>query len=642
MKRARLGLKVACDALLFGFAFAIASVAWLGRPPGLREIGGLVGSATLLIALKVSCLHLFGAYRSLWRYTGVESLEGLASAGAAGALGACAIGALSGWTFVPPPRVLLLDAVLGLLLVAGARIAVRLGGTKLGAPEGRVRALRGPLPAEPPPRKPRALIVGAGDAGEMLVREILRGGSLDYDPVGFVDDDARKAGLRIHGIPVAGSVADIRRLVRRLRIETILIAIPSASRGTIASIVGECRRTRADVRIVPDFGRLMDASVGLSGLHPVEIKSLLGRNAPVTSSGEIARRLAGRRVLVTGAGGSIGSELSRQILRYAPASLVLLGRGENSIHAVHQELAPVAGSTRLVQVIASVTNARKLSKVFEAYRPQVVFHAAADKHVPLMEAFPDEAVLNNVVGTRNVLELANATRCERVVCISSDKAVHPSSVMGCSKRIAELLVRSPLYPNTCATAVRFGNVFASRGSVIPQFHEQIAAGGPITVTHRGMTRYFMTIPEAVELVLAAGAMARGREIYVLDMGSRVRIWDLAEGMARLRGLEPGVDIEVTEIGLRPGEKLHEELYVQGEHQEPTGHPRITCTRHPGVDPAQLRRRIDALVDRALSADADGIRKEMTRLVPEYRAPGTSEDRARPRIAARTLEAVRPA
>jgi FlaA1/EpsC-like NDP-sugar epimerase len=500
----------------------------------------------------------------------------------------------------------LTDAALGFLFVAGARVAVRLVHDSMAA-----RKRRGP----------RALVVGAGDAGEMIVREMRRRNRLNFEPVGFVDDDPRKLGQRIHGIPVAGTRDDIAQLVKRLRVDTVIIAIPSASAHTLQAIVCACRSTHADLRIVPDLGGLMDPSVGLSRLPAVEILDLLGRASIHTDRSEAAPFLAGKRVLVTGAGGSIGSELCRQILRFGPSTLVMLGRGENSIHQIHHDLTPIAGRVRLVQVIGDVINKAKLTHVFETHRPQIVFHAGADKHVPLMELYPDEAVLNNIIGTKNVLEVADEIRCDKVVCISSDKAVRPTSVMGCTKRVAELLVQSPLFPNTQTVAVRFGNVFGSRGSVIPQFQDQIGRGGPVTVTDKSISRYFMTIPEAVELVLVAGAMGTGREIFVLDMGRPVRIWDLASGMARLQGLEPGVDIELRETGLRPGEKLHEELFLPDERPQPTAHPRITCTRDGYVDPLRLCGQIATLHQLALRMDFEGIRRELTLLVPEYRPAG---------------------
>jgi FlaA1/EpsC-like NDP-sugar epimerase len=602
--------KFVCDAVLFATAFAIADFAGSGWLGGSVRVDRMLLAIAILVDVKLASLYLFGAYRCVWRYTGIECVKDLLL-GASVASGVLwMVGALSGWQLFPSPSVLLLDAALGILLVSGARIAVRIGHSSF-----RLRKHPGP----------RALIVGAGDAGEMIVREMRRRVRLHFDPVGFVDDDPRKWGTRIHGIPVLGASRQIPRAVARLRVETIIIAIPSASPQTLQELVGLCRRTHADIKILPNLAELMDPNVGLSRVPSAEVQDLLGR--PAVEQGEVVPDLRGRTVLVTGAGGSIGSELCRQILRFAPDTILMMGRGENSIHQAHRNLAPIAGGTRLVQVIGDVINKPKLRHVFATYRPQVVFHAGADKHVPLMEMFPDEAVLNNVIGTKNVLELADEARCEKVVCISSDKAVQPSSVMGSTKRVAELLVRSPLFPNTRAVAVRFGNVFGSRGSVIPQFQDQIANGGPLTVTDKHMSRYFMTIPEAVRLVLVAGAMGRGREIFVLDMGAPVRIWDLAAGMARLRGLTPGVDIEVKETGLRPGEKLHEQLFLQGEEREPTEHPRITRTHDGGVNPEWLLNRIDALRDLALRVDFDGIRDELARIVEqgEPRVRGAREE-----------------
>jgi FlaA1/EpsC-like NDP-sugar epimerase len=362
----------------------------------------------------------------------------------------------------------------------------------------------------------------------------------------------------------------------------------------------------------------VDGEVHLSDLRQISVEDLLGREAAELDLGLISSYVRGKRILVTGAGGSIGSELCRQILKFAPAEIQLLGRGENSIYEIHRELSRHARFTRLVQVIGDVINKKKLEGVFAMYRPQIVFHAGADKHVPLMELNPDEAVFNNIVGTRNVLEVANAYRAERVVCISTDKAVNPTSVMGCCKRVAELLVRSRLYPDTVAVAVRFGNVLGSRGSVIPHFQQQIRDGGPITVTHRDIKRYFMTIPEASGLVIQAGAMGKGREIFVLDMGEPVKIWDLATNMVRLAGLEPGRDIDIVETGLRPGEKMHEELLMESETHEPTGHPKITCVKGDGIDAMRLLTEIESLTAKAVRMDFGGIRQSLARLVPEYR------------------------
>jgi FlaA1/EpsC-like NDP-sugar epimerase len=364
---------------------------------------------------------------------------------------------------------------------------------------------------------------------------------------------------------------------------------------------------------------VVDGRAQLSDLRKVQVEDLLSREPAELNVNLVSAYLRGKRVLVTGAGGSIGSELCRQIVRFGPSQVFLLGRGEHSIYEIHRELSRTAGFTRLVQIIGDVINKKKLEGVFAMYRPQIVFHAGADKHVPLMEMNPDEAVFNNIVGTKNLLEVADAYSVERVVCISTDKAVEPSNVMGCCKRVAEILVGSKLFPGTVAVAVRFGNVLGSRGSVIPHFQRQIEEGGPITVTHREMKRYFMTIPEAVKLVIHAGAIGKGGEIFVLDMGDPVKIWDLAVNMIRLAGLEPGREIAIEEVGLRPGEKLEESLYSENEEPSSTSHPKILCIRSKGVEDRWLLNEIVGLTEKAVNMDYEGIRQGLARLVPEYRA-----------------------
>jgi FlaA1/EpsC-like NDP-sugar epimerase len=516
-----------------------------------------------------------------------------------------------------PRSVPFIDMALSLLFTGGARMTVRVlhessatGGSSRGLP---MRLISGRSSSG----ARRALIIGAGDAGEMMVREMMRSARMDYAPVAFIDDDPVKLGSSIHGVPVLGDRAEIPRLVQQLGIKDILIAIPSARGKTVREIVQVCKNTPAGLKILPDLTRLQDGKVHVSDLRQVQVEDLLGREPAALDLNLISSYLRGKRILVTGAGGSIGSELCRQILKFAPAEIHLMGRGENSIYEIHNELVRTAGFTRLVQVIGDVINKKKLEGIFAMYRPQIVFHAGADKHVPLMEMNPDEAVFNNIVGTKNVLEVSNAYRAERVVCISTDKAVNPTSVMGCCKRVAELLVRSNLYTNTVACAVRFGNVLGSRGSVIPHFQKQIEAGGPITVTHREIKRYFMTIPEAAGLVIQAGAMGSGGEIFVLDMGEPVKIWDLAMNMVRLAGLEPGRDVEMREVGLRPGEKLDEELSFDHEIQERTSHVKIMCVRGEGAEPVKLLAEVKHLTDRALRMDFAGIRMGLKALVPEF-------------------------
>jgi FlaA1/EpsC-like NDP-sugar epimerase len=608
--------KMAVDGVLFVLAYILAfelRLDQLGQDP----LDAIAITIIPLVLMKVCVYHFVGSYRSIWRYSGLTDLEELLRGTLVCGVGVVAIGFLLPERINIPRSVPFIDLALSLLFTGGARMAVRVlhessanGGARRSLP---MRLISGRSSGG----ARRALIVGAGDAGEMMVREMMRSARMDYGPVAFVDDDPIKHGSSIHGVPVLGGRAEIPRLVQQLGIKDILIAIPSARGKTVREIVQVCKNTPAGLKILPDLTRLQDGQVHVSDLRQVQVEDLLGREPAALDLNLISSYLRGKRILVTGAGGSIGSELCRQILKFAPAEIHLMGRGENSIYEIHNELVRTAGFTRLVQIIGDVINKKKLEGIFALYRPQIVFHAGADKHVPLMEMNPDEAVFNNIVGTKNVLEVSNAYRVERVVCISTDKAVNPTSVMGCCKRVAELLVRSNLYTNTVACAVRFGNVLGSRGSVIPHFQQQIELGGPITVTHRDIKRYFMTIPEAAGLVIQAGAMGSGGEIFVLDMGEPVKIWDLAMNMIRLAGLEPERDVEVREVGLRPGEKLDEELSFDHEIQERTSHVKIMCVRGAGAEPVKLLAAVKHLTDRALRMDFAGIRIGLKTLVPEF-------------------------
>jgi FlaA1/EpsC-like NDP-sugar epimerase len=608
--------KMAVDGLLFVLAYVLAfelRVEKLGQD----YLNTIALTIVPLVLMKILVYHFVGSYRSIWRYSGLTDLEELLR----GTL-ACGVGVVGVAFLMPkgidiPRSVPFIDMALSLLFTGGARMTVRvLHESSANGGSGRSLPMR-LISGRSSSGARRALIVGAGDAGEMMVREMMRSARMDYAPVAFVDDDPVKLGSSIHGVPVLGGRAEIPQLVQQLGIKDILIAIPSARGKTVREIVQVCKNTPAGLKILPDLTRLQDGKVHVSDLRQVQVEDLLGREPAALDLNLISSYLRGKRILVTGAGGSIGSELCRQILKFAPAEIHLMGRGENSIYEIHNELVRTAGFTRLVQVIGDVINKKKLEGIFAMYRPQIVFHAGADKHVPLMEMNPDEAVFNNIVGTKNVLEVSNAYRAERVVCISTDKAVNPTSVMGCCKRVAELLVRSNLYTNTVACAVRFGNVLGSRGSVIPHFQRQIELGGPITVTHRDIKRYFMTIPEAAGLVIQAGAMGSGGEIFVLDMGEPVKIWDLAMNMVRLAGLEPGRDVEVREVGLRPGEKLDEELSFDHEVQERTSHVKIMCVRGEGAEPVKLLAEVKHLTDRALRMDFAGIRMGLKALVPEF-------------------------
>jgi FlaA1/EpsC-like NDP-sugar epimerase len=508
--------------------------------------------------------------------------------------------------------VVLIDGLLVLVLVGGIRFSVRLA----------ARSLR----EEPNGPTERVAIMGAGDAGAMIAREMKQNPHLGLEPVCFFDDDLGKHDVRIHNIPVLGGRDSILRVAREYRLRRVVIAMPTAPGKEIRQIVKICEEAGVQTQIVPGIYELLDGKVRVNQIRDVDIADLLRREPVQTDIVAVQRLLRGRRVLITGAGGSIGSELCRQIWRCKPSELILLGHGENSIFAIHNELRTEirqAGSgnhtTVLRAVIADVRFPERIAAIFERYRPEIVFHAAAHKHVPLMESNPIEAVTNNILGTRNVVKASLAVDVERFVMISTDKAVNPTNVMGASKRAAELIVlRAALEHGKAYVATRFGNVLGSRGSVLLTFKQQIARGGPVTVTHPDVRRYFMTIPEAVQLVLQASVLGRGGEVFVLDMGEPVKIVDLARDLVELSGLRIGEDIEIEFVGLRPGEKLFEELFIEGEEYRRTGHEKIFIAGNAShFVPYQLEGTLELLEEATNRHDREIFIQLLKHLVPEY-------------------------
>ena len=467
----------------------------------------------------------------------------------------------------------------------------------------------------------RTIIVGAGDAGSMILREIHTSENLSLHPVFFVDDNKTLHNTYIGGVRVAGSTGDIPMLCERYAIKRIIIAIPSAAKSEIKRIHDICLKTRCKVEILPGIYQFVNGQVSVSALREVDVEDLLGREQTRVDLASVIGYIEGRTVLVTGGGGSIGSELCRQIAAHAPRRLILLDIYENSVYDIEQELRRHYPDLSLVTLIASVRDAGKIDRIFEEYRPEIVFHAAAHKHVPLMETSPAEAIKNNVFGTCNVVKAADRTGVLRFVMISTDKAVNPTNIMGASKRICEMVVQTAArHSKTEFAAVRFGNVLGSNGSVIPLFRRQIAEGGPVTLTHKDIIRYFMTIPEAVSLVLQAGAYAKGGEIFVLDMGEPVRIYDLACNLIRLSGLTPGVDIEIRVTGLRPGEKLYEERLMAEEGLAKTANDSISIGRPLEIDEAHLAD-VLARLRTAAECDAPDLRALVGELVPTYTYEG---------------------
>jgi FlaA1/EpsC-like NDP-sugar epimerase len=465
---------------------------------------------------------------------------------------------------------------------------------------------------------PRTLIVGAGEAGNQLLREIRKSPAANFNVIGFVDDDPGKLGMRLNGMPVLGGTSQLTELTQDLSIEKVIIAIPSAQGKDIRAIIGCCNMADVRFKILPGLSDLISGKVEVSQIKDVEIDDLLGREPANLDDKSISGYLAGKRVLVTGAGGSIGSEICRQVARYDPRKIIVLDSAETPLFHIERELVISFPELMLVPVLADVRNRERMECLFEEFMPEVVFHAAAYKHVPMMEYNPIEAVTNNIGGTRYLAELSDRFKVRNFVMISTDKAVNPTNIMGATKRAAECYIQALAgVSSTKFTTVRFGNVLGSNGSVIPMFKEQIKNGGPVTVTDPGVVRYFMTIPEASQLVLQAGCLGQGGEIFVLDMGEPVLILELAEELIRLSGLVPYEDIDISFTGLRPGEKMFEELLIAGENVLPTSHEKIRVLAAVTIDRSACEMELEQLCEAARRNDIVGITDGLRRLVPEY-------------------------
>jgi FlaA1/EpsC-like NDP-sugar epimerase len=563
----------------------------------------------LTLAVRTVVHWRVGLFHGLWRYSGTRDLLSLIqAAGISSVLIAAAWAFMRTGTF--PRSILVLDFAFSILIVGGLRFGIRT------IREVTLHTMRN-APASKGERR-RVLVIGAGDVGEMLMREITRTYAHRYEAVGFLDDATSKQNEKIHGIPVLGPISDVELVAKRERINEIIFAIPSMTGQEMRRIVELCRPVGVTLRTLPTVDSLIDGRVTVSQLADVAIEDLLGR-APVTLDSEAIRDfLRDRVVLVTGAGGSIGSELCKQICRFQPSRLILVEQAENNLFEIHRALLAEFADIEVTPYIADICDSKRLDEVFEAEHPQVVFHAAAHKHVPMMEVNPGEAIKNNVFGTKKLADCAHRHGVTTFVMVSTDKAVNPTSVMGVSKRAAEIYVQAlSQRSRTQFVTVRFGNVLGSAGSVIPIFKQQIAAGGPVTVTHPDMQRYFMTIPEACQLILQAGTMGRGGEIFVLDMGQPVKIVDLARDLIRLSGFTPDVDIAVTFSGIRPGEKLFEELSFDAEKATKTRHPKIFVGTFQPYPWENVERGLGRLHELSDGSAPDAIRAAFRELVPEY-------------------------
>ena len=510
---------------------------------------------------------LFGLYKKMWRYASIQELLGIFWSATFSAL----LTYILFWVLDTkiPRSVLLLTWLLSVFGIGGSRFAYRVYRDK------QTKARNHKNGTE----KKRLMIVGGGDAGANLVKELVQNPNSQYLPVVIVDDADWKLNNQIYNVPVKGNTNRIPELVESEEVDDIIIAIPSASRSRIKEIVTQCQKTKANIKILPNMNDLINGKAELNQVRSVEVADLLGRDEVILDSSNIESYIKDQVCLITGGGGSIGSEIVRQLVKYQPKEIVVIDIYENNVYELQQTLKRHYPDLNLRIIIASVRDKERICKIFDEIRPAVVFHAAAHKHVPFMEENPSEAIKNNIFGTLNVAQCAHEHKVKRFILISTDKAVNPTNIMGATKRIAELIIQSINKDSeTEYTAVRFGNVLGSNGSVIPLFKEQIKAGGPVTITHPDITRYFMTIPEASRLVIQAGALAKGGEIFVLDMGKPVKIVDLATQLIELSGFKPNQDIKIEFIGLRPGEKLFEELLLEEEGLESTKQEGILIAR----------------------------------------------------------------
>ncbi len=630
---------------------------YLGRTLALLAVDAVLVNAALLLALwfrfdgaiphqylrsyrmlapvfSLVCLAVFffcGLYHRLWQYAGLNDLFTIGAAVVLSTLVHIASAYIlmqSGDDFLLPRTVFALSSVLIFLFVGASRLSLRL-----------FRDLF-PFSLPLPGGKP-VLIAGAGDTGVLVAREIKRQHNQNGHRnvvIGFVDDDPAKQKLKLCGLPVLGDRSAIPRLVEQYGVKEIIIAIPSAPGRVIREIVDICYTASVQLQILPGLYDQVTGDFAVSRIRRVQVEDLLGREPVKVNLGSIADYLEGRTVLVSGAGGSIGSELCRQILQFAPKRLVLLGHGENSIYEIHRELQDYYSGLEIRPVIADIKDEQAMDAVFRKFCPGVVFHAAAHKHVPLMEDNPAEAVKNNILGTWRLAAVSRRHGVETFILVSTDKAVNPSSIMGATKRVAEMIVQrfqGEANGETAFAAVRFGNVLDSRGSVVPLFKQQIDRGGPVTVTHPEMTRFFMTIAEAVQLVIQAGALARGGEMFVLDMGEPTKIDDLARRMIRLAGFEPGRDIRIIYTGIRPGEKLYEEILTDQEGVTATLHQRIFVARPDPLDPAALDHLLAAAGVPGWSAGPEEVEALLQRVLPGFR-PGETEEEGNGSCAAGTV------
>lgn len=604
--RVRQSILIMLDFLLITLSNLISIDIILKHYLPYKNIYGTIYSILIVYSIiSLVSIYYFNGYSSLWRYAEIDEVIIIAKACIVNTV--LLIGVVLLMKLPIPFYFYYINYIMNVAIICGIRIVYRY------LRHCRLRKISSSDVS-------RVLIIGGGNGGSMVINELYNNPQLNKVPVAIVDDDRSKIGRIMHGVPILDSTYEIESIVKKMKIDEIIFAIASINNERKQEILKICNQTKCRVRTIPGIYEIIDGKVDIKKIRDVEIKDLLGRKPVEVNLNEISRYITDKVVLVTGGGGSIGSELCRQIAANNPKMLIIVDIYENNAYEIEQELIRLyKGNINLKTIIASIRDVKRMDRIFEQYNPNVVFHAAAHKHVPLMEVSPGEAIKNNVFGTKNIAELSHKYGVSRFVLISTDKAVNPTNIMGATKRAAEMIIQTM---NECSktefVAVRFGNVLGSNGSVIPLFKKQIEEGGPITVTHPEIIRYFMTIPEAVQLVIQAGSMAKGGEIFILDMGQPVKILDLATNLIKLSGLEPGKDIKINYSGLRPGEKLYEELLMAEEGIIDTQHEKIFIGKPIELDKDFLYTKLDELKERVHNEDVDSIESIMKEIVTTYK------------------------
>ena len=618
---------LAIDSAIFATAYTLAYFLRFEFSLNRYYVDQILHILPFLIPLKLCFFFFFRLYKGMWRYCSTVDFWRLGQASIVSMFAVVGALTLMGGCSTIPRSVFAIDALLTFVLAGGLRMGIRSFYAATTSSKGfGAFSLPRMRPAPKDPKK--VLIVGAGGSGEKIVRETFDNPNLGCKVVGFLDDDPGKLGRAVHGVPILGTVDALPEVIEKLGVKEVFISVPSATGEQMRRIVDTCKRTGAPFKTLPAIGEIIDGKVSVKALRDVNYEDLLRRPPVRLDTHGIHEYLSDRTVLLTGAGGSIGSELCRQVIRYNPKRLVLVDKCEENLFNMQAELRDEFRFTKFNGVLCAVQHRSLMERVFGTYQPDVVFHAAAYKHVPILERNPWEAVYNNVLGSKVAMELALQYKVERFVLVSTDKAVRPTNVMGTSKRLAELVLQSQQQDGTRFMGVRFGNVVGSSGSVIPLFQKQIRRGGPVTVTHPDITRYFMSIPEAVQLILQAGSIGTGGEIFVLEMGTPVKIAEIARDLIRLSGKDPDTDIPIVFTGLRPGEKLYEELVTDGEDVAPTKHEKIRMLRTNHLSGWNghstrmaflrwLEGEIDDLCRIAATLDPCEIKRKLNEIIPEY-------------------------